>query len=163
MNASQIIGKKVQTTLKAVEREVANRAYRASNELRNSALVVLSGTRSGKRYKVPGTYQRQRDKVSGKMRNGVYYTASAPSEAPALRTGVFRLSWGQQVRVERRGNRYVTIAAIESNVRVGNHLLGELLEKGTKDKKLKPRPYKQAVKDHAMPKINAIYNKPFKI
>ena len=76
-----------------IRQEMERRSYLAANELRNAAMQVLRGQRSGRRYKVPGTYRRQRDKTDGKMKNGRYYTASAPGEPPAVRTGVFRNSW----------------------------------------------------------------------
>jgi len=145
-NASQIIGKTIQTTLKGVHQEVAARTYRASNELRNASLIVLRGQRSGIKYKIPFTKRE--------------YTASAPGESPANRTGIFRLSWGTHVRVEKSGNDLKAVASIESNVKVGGHLLGDILEEGTK--RMKSRPYKQAVRDRAMPKIKEIYNRPFK-
>jgi hypothetical protein len=161
-NASDIIGKTIKTTLRGVEQEVASRTFRASNELRNASQYVLRGQRSGRRYKIPGTYRRQRDTSSGKMVNGKYYTASAPGEAPAVRTGIFRLSWGTHIRVERQGDKFKAIAAIESNVRVGGrYLLGEILEEGTP--RMKPRPYKQATRDRAEPKIKIIYQKPYRV
>jgi hypothetical protein len=116
-NASQIIGKTIATTLKGVQQEVSSRAYRASNELRNAALYVLRGQRSGRRYKIPFT--------------GKTYQASAPGEPPAVRTGVFRLSWGTHVHVEKKGSHFRAVSAIESNVKVGKYLLGEILENGT--------------------------------
>ena len=145
-NASQVIGKIVQTTLKGVEREVAGRAYRAANELRNASLYVLRGQRSGWRYRIPHTKQ--------------YYRASAPGEPPAVRTGIFRLSWGTHVRVEKQGNVFRAVSAIESSVKAGGHLLGDLLEHGTK--RMAARPYKQAIRDRAMPNINALYKQPYK-
>ena len=54
-NASKLIGKTIAVTLKGIQREVSQRAYRASNELRNASLYVLRGKRSGKIYKVPNT------------------------------------------------------------------------------------------------------------
>jgi hypothetical protein len=140
-NASSVIGKIVNTTLKGVEKEVASRAYRASNELRNASLYVLRGQRSGHRYKIPHTKQT--------------YQASAPGEAPAVRTGVFRLSWGTRVHVEKQGKVFRAVSSINSNVKVGGHLLGEILEHGTK--RMAARPYKQAVRDRATPKIKEIY------
>ena len=145
-NASQVIGKTVATTLKGVQKEVSQRAYRASNELRNASLYVLRGTRSGKVYRVPNT--------------GKTYKASAPGEPPAVRTGVFRLSWGTHVHVEKHGKRFRAVAAIESKERAGGKLLGEMLENGTG--KMKPRPYKQKVIDKALPKVKEIYKKPYK-
>ena len=140
-NASEVIGKMIQTTLKGVEQEVAVRAYRASNELRNASLHVLRGQRGGRRYRIPFTKRT--------------YAASAPGEPPAVRTGVFRLSWGTHVRVERSGKNFRAVSSIESNVRAGNRPLGDILEKGTS--RMKPRPYKQAVVDRAMPRIKELY------
>ena len=144
--ASAAMAKHIRTTLKGVEREVANRAYRASNYLRNASLLVLRGQRNGIRYRIPHTR--------------VEYQASSPGESPANRTGIFRLSWGTQVRVEKQGNKFRCVSSIESNLRVGKWLLGELLEDGTRH--MAPRPYKQAVRDRAMPQIQALYKKSYK-
>lgn len=143
--------------------EVQSRAYRVANELENQSNMVLRGQRHGRRYKVPGTYKRQRDKVTGKMRNGVYYTASAPGEAPANRTGAFRESWHRSTRVEVRpisGKDFAVKGVIESRLTVGKgHLLGEILEDGTPT--MAPRPYKQEVIDRAMPRAVRIYDAPY--
>ena len=143
--SSQIIGKMIATTLKGVQKEVSQRAYRTSNELRNAELYVLRGQRNGKKYRVPGTRRK--------------YTASAPGESPAVRTGVFRLSWGTHVHVEKNGTHFRAVSAIESKERAGGRLLGEMLENGTG--RIAPRPYKQKVIDRALPKIKAIYQKPY--
>lgn len=145
-NASAVIGKTIQTTLKAVDKEVSQRTYRASNELRNSALYILRGKRSGKMYNVPNTKKK--------------YRASAPGEPPAVRTGAFRLSWGTHVHVEKSGVHFKAVAAIESRERAGGRLLGEMLENGHRH--MAPRPYKQKVIDRALPKIKEIYKKPYK-
>ena len=145
-NTSEIIGRSVQTRLRGIQQEVATRTYQASNHLRNASLYVLRGQRSGREYNVPHTRRR--------------WQASSPGEAPAMRTGMFRLSWRPQMRVEKKGRTYRCVALIESGLRVGKWLLGELLEDGTK--RMKPRPYKQAVKDRAMPQIKALYRKSYK-
>lgn len=145
-NASQVIGKMVATTLKGVQKEVSQRTYRASNELRNASLYVLRGKRSGKVYRVPNT--------------GKTYKASAPGEPPAVRTGAFRLSWGTHVHMEKNGTHFRAVAAIESKERAGGRLLGEMLENGAG--RMKPRPYKQKVIGRALPKIKEIYKKPYK-
>lgn len=144
-NASQIIGKTVATTLKGLQKEVSQRTYRASNELRNSALYILRGQRSGRTYRVPHTKKT--------------YTASAPGESPAVRTGAFRLSWGTHVHVEKAGVHFKAVAAIESREMAGGRPLGEMLEGGTR--RMAPRPYKQKVIDKALPKIKDIYKKPY--
>ena len=145
-NASQAIGKVIASTLKGVQKEVSQRAYRASNELRNASLYVLRGARSGKTYRVPNT--------------GKKYKASAPGEPPAVRTGTFRFSWGTHVHVEKNGSCFRAVSSIESNERAGGRLLGEMLENGHGS--VAPRPYKQKVIDKALPKVKAIYKKPYK-
>ncbi len=171
-NASQVIGKTIATTLKGVQKEVSQRAYRASNELRNASLFVLRGKRSGRIYKLPGTYGGEASKATKKLmeqsgyklRNGgQLYQASAPGEAPANRLGHFRLSWGTHVHVEKYGKKFQAVSAIESKQRTENkkYLLGELLEGGTE--KMEPRPYKKAIIDRALPKVKQIYGKSFKI
>ena len=137
-NAAQIVGKTIATTLKGLQKEVAQRAYRASNELRNASLYVLRGKRSGRIYKMPNTRAK--------------YRASAPGEPPAVRTGIFRLSWGTHVHVEKQGAHFRAVSAIESKEKAGGRLLGEMLEQGTA--KMAPRPYKQQVIARAMPKID---------
>ncbi len=148
-NASSFIRNSILTTLKGVEREVASRSVRASNELRNASLHVLRGKRTGRLYRVPGAKRRHR--------------ASAPGEPPGVRTGMFRLSWGTHVRVEKAGKVFRAVSAIESGLRAGNYLLGDILENGTPGGQMKPRPYKQKVKDRALPSIRDIFKKPYKV
>jgi len=144
--ASQVIGKTIATTLKGLQKEVGQRAYRASNELRNASLYVLRGKRTGKIYRVPNT--------------GAKYRASAPGEPPAVRTGIFRNSWGTHVHVEKQGVHFRAVSAIESKEKAGGRLLGEMLERGAG--KMAARPYKQQIIARALPKIKEIYKKPYK-
>lgn len=141
----------------AIKYQMERRSYLAANELRNSALLVLRGQRNGRRYKVPGTYKRQKDKATGKMKNGVYYTASAPGEPPAVRTGAFRMSWQPQARVVMGSY----ISRIESGTRTENGaaVLGEILENGTS--RMAPRPYKDRILEKAEPAIVKIYAEPY--
>lgn len=153
------VDKAIEEAVEDIKKQVAARTYTAANELRNSALTVLRGTRSGRRYKVPGTYRRQRDKVSGKMKNGRYYTASAPGEPPAMRTGNFRRSWQPTTRA--LFGSY--IARIESDARTegGKYLLGEILEEGTPGGQMAARPHHEKILKHAEPKIFRIYSAPY--
>jgi len=146
-DASRIIYRIIDKKINGIQNEVTKRAYRASNELRNSLIYVMRGDRHGRQYRIPHT--------------GKFYTASAPGEPPAIRTGAFRLSWGSRVRVEKNGTVLNASAQIESNLKVGKYLLGELLEKGTS--RMEARPYKQRVLDEAEPKIKAIYRRPYKV
>ena len=158
---------KVQVPLEADLREIADsiqhqmesRAVRASYELYNSSQLVLRGQLSGRRYKVPGTYKRQRDPVDGKMKNGRYYTASAPGEPPAVRLGHFRESWQPYARRVYG----VYFSRIESDLRVddGKYNLGQLLENGTR--RMAPRPFEERIIKHAENRINRIYSEPYNI
>ena len=140
-----------------IQYEMERRMFLASNELRNASLTVLRGQRSGRRYKVPGTYRRQRDKATGKMRRGRYYTASAPGEPPAVRTGAFRMSWQPTARAVFGSY----ISRIESDITTenGKYTLGEILEEGTQ--KMAPRPYQDLILEKAERPILRIYNQPY--
>lgn len=140
------------TVTTEVQRQMASRSYRAANELRNAALLVLRGQRSGRRYKVPGTHRRQRDKVSGKMKSGRYYTASAPGEPPAVRTGAFRNSWQPSAHVVFGSY----ISRIETDLPYA-----DWLENGTPGGKMKARPHHDRIREKAAPKIYRIYNAPY--
>ena len=133
-----------------IKHEMERRSFLVSNELRNSALIVLRGQRGGRRYKVPGTHKRQRDKASGKMVNGRYYTASAPGEPPAVRTGAFRGSWRPATHVVFGSY----ISRIESNCPYA-----EFLENGTS--RMAPRPHQDKILEKATPKAVRIYSQPY--
>ena len=123
---------------KEVPQQMASRAYRASNELRNSALSVLSGSRGGRSYRVPGTR--------------AYYTASAPGEPPAVRTAAFRNSW--QPKTFPGGTTF--LSRIESGI-----FYAKWLEDGTPGGQMAPRPHHERIQNHALPKIVAIYDEPY--
>lgn len=115
-----------------VPKQMASRAYRASNELRNSALSVLSGQRSGRMY---GGHQ-----------------ASAPGEAPATWSGTFRRSW--QTKTYAGSTHFKS--SIETGVGYANWL-----ENGTPGGQMAPRPHHERIQNHALPKIMAIYDEPY--
>ena len=151
------VDKAVKEVVEDIKKQVEARSHTAANELRNSSLEILRGARGGRRYKVPGTFRRQRDKVSGKMKNGRYYTASAPGEPPAKRTGNFRRSWHPTALKE--GNTY--ISRVESNLQIKIGPLGQILEEGTPGGQMAPRPYQEKVLKHAEPKVVRIYSAPY--
>ena len=140
-----------------IQHQMERRSFLAANELRNASQLVLRGQRSGRRYKVPGTFRRQRDKSDGKWKNGRYYTASAPGEPPAVRTGAFRMSWQPSARVV-----YGTyVSRIESDIRTdnGRYNLGSILEEGTS--RMAPRPHQDLILEKAEPKIVKIYSESY--
>lgn len=149
-----------ESLMDSIKLQIESRGYRVSNEMRNSALLVLRGQRSGKRYKVPGTYRRQRDKMDGKMKNGRYYTASAPGEAPAVRTGAYRLSWHPSTYATSMGEGEITVVSqVESTYRVRGHVLGDLLEEGTS--RMAPRPHVDDITEKSEKAAMRIYREPY--
>lgn len=148
-----------------------SRGMRAANELRNASQLVLRGQRSGRQYIVPGTgrmhyYKRgSRDgKHAAHTAEITYrrYTASAPGEPPAVRTGTFRASWQPKQRVDLGGNNEVAVTSyIESKAKTdnGGYNLASILENGTS--RMAPRPYKEKIQQKALPKVVKIYREPY--
>lgn len=120
------------TVANEIPRQMASRCYRASNELRNSALTVLSGARSGRMY---GGHQ-----------------ASAPGEPPAQWSGTFRLAW--QPKTVSGGNTF--LSQIENGVWYAGWL-----ENGTPGGQMAPRPHHERIQEDALPKIISIYDEPY--
>ena len=120
--------------------QAKSRAFRAANELRNSALTVLRGKRSGRVYKRPFSKSK--------------YTASAPGEPPAMRTGNLRMSWRLQSASERIGNTVTIKPAITTEVKYAPYL-----EEGTD--RMAPRPFKDPIIEKAMPRISQIFKEPY--
>ena len=133
----------VDDVVENIKRQVESRSYRVANELRNSALIILRGQRGGRRYRVPGTRS--------------YYTASAPGEPPAVRTGTFRNSW--QPTSHAWFGSYISRIESEATTENGRHNLGRILENGTS--RMAPRPYEEKILKHAEPKAVRIYSEPY--
>ena len=146
-----------------IKHQMASRGYRAANELRNAAVDdVLKGSRGGRRYVVPGTGRRKRGKKGKPGRvTYTYYTASAPGEPPAVRTGTFRRNWNKEVKITGGGDGYAVNSAITSNTKTSNgkYTLGELLEEGTS--RMAPRPYQEKIQEKSLDKIVKIYSEPY--
>lgn len=130
----------VDRVVESVGRQVVSRGTRAVNAIRNAELDVLKGSRSGRVYKKP--------------HSSATYTASAPGESPARRSGALRLNWHGMVEGGSAGGRVQITAALESE----QHYSG-YLENGTA--KMAPRPYKDKIIEKATPEIVAIYNEPY--
>lgn len=120
--------------------EAKSRAFRAANELRNSALTVLRGQRSGRVYKRPFSSNK--------------YTASAPGEPPAVRSGDLRRSWRQKTASESTGKGLTVKPAITTDVKYA-----PWLDEGTD--RMAPRPFEDPIIEDAKPKIKAIYSEPY--
>ncbi len=130
----------VDDTVKKVNREAASRGMRAVNAIRNAELEILSGKRSGRVYRKPHTKS--------------HYTASAPGEPPARRTGNLRLNWNGTVESSSTGSGLRVTAVLESQERYSTYL-----ENGTR--RMAPRPFKQPISEKAMPEIERIYHEKY--
>lgn len=139
----------------SIQLQMERRAFLASNELHKASQLVLRGQGGGRRYKIAGTYRKQLDKTDGKMKKGRYYSASAPGQPPAVRTGAFRASWQPITRV--MFGSY--ISRIESDLSVNGYNLGSLLEYGTS--KMAPRLHHDRILDKAKGPILRIYSAPY--
>lgn len=130
----------VDDTVKKANREAASRGMRAVNAIRNAELEVLRGKRSGRVYRKPHTKS--------------HYTASAPGEPPARRTGNLRLNWNGTVESSSTGSGLRVTAVLESQERYSTYL-----ENGTR--RMAPRPFKQPISEKAMPEIERIYREKY--
>lgn len=130
----------VDKVVESVGKQVVSRGTRAVNAIRNAELDVLKGQRSGRVYRKP--------------HSKATYTASAPGEPPARRSGALRLNWHGEVKGGSTAGGTKITAALESEQDYSGYL-----EDGTK--KMAPRPYKDRITEKALPEIRSIYNEPY--
>ena len=134
--AGRAVQAKVGEMKARVNRQVLSRGTRAVNQLRNAELEVLRGQGGGRVYRKP--------------HSKATYTASAPGQPPARRTGNLRLHWSGNV-TGGGGNINIELESQE-------HYAG-YLENGTS--KMAPRPFKERITQKALPAIKAIFNEPY--
>lgn len=131
----------VDETVAKVNRQAASRGMRAVNAIRNAELDVLKGQRSGRTYRKP--FSR------------ATYTASAPGEPPARRTGNLRLNWNGTVEGSAASGGGIAITAVlESQEKYAGYL-----ENGTS--RMAPRPFKDRIAEKAAPEIKRIYSESY--
>lgn len=135
---SGTIEAETEAILNAIKTQLPSRAYRGANELKNAAMDILGGQGSGRTYKVPGSSRT--------------YTASAPGEVPAKRSGHFRIKW-----IPRSfGGGTTFTSRIENNVKYAYWL-----ENGTPGGQMAPRPHHEKIQKRALPKLIRIYDEPY--
>ncbi len=140
-SAGSAIRATVKDQVTNINRKVVSRGIRAVNAIRNAELEVLKGQRSGRVYRKP--------------HSKATYTASAPGEPPARRTGNLRMHWNGQVKSENSsGGGVAIIAELESQESYAG-----ILENGTS--KMAARPFTEKIKEKAMPEIQRIYSEPY--
>ena len=137
---NDLFAKAVKDAVKSAQTQAQSRAIRASNELRNSALRVLRGQRTGRVYRKPFTSKAT-------------YRASAPGEPPAVRSGALRISWAARAIGKSDGE---VIASIHTDVKYA-----PILQDGTKDGRIAARPFEEPIIDGAKDKVMAIFNEPY--
>ena len=125
-----------------VEKQVASRAERAAHVIRKYELSVLSNNpkRSGKVYRKPASNKT--------------YTASAPGEPPALRTGDLRRSFRPLAKSEIVQSAKHYTPGIRTDVKYA-----PFLEDGTN--RISPRPYAEEIKQKAFPEVKAIFEEKY--
>ncbi len=140
-SAGRAVRAKVSEMTAGINRQALSRATRAVNAIRNAELNVLKGQRGGKKYR--------------KYPYKSYYTASAPGEPPARRSGNLRLHWNGNVETKNgSGNGMEIVAVLESGEQYAGYL-----EHGTS--KMASRPFVEKIKEKAMPEIERIYSAPY--
>lgn len=120
--------------VKSIEHGAVKKMLEAVNVVRNTTLETLSGSRSGRVYKVPGT-QRE-------------YMASSPGQPPAQRTGRLR----QDVRTAVEAEKGTVTGMVGTDLDYGKHL-----EYGTRT--IEPRPWLRISFEKALPKIKEILSR----
>ncbi len=116
-------------------REIQRRVLQTGSIIQETVVYNLAGPRSGRRYRVPGTR--------------VFYTASAPGEYPAVRTGALR----QSVRVYTPGPLQATVG---TDVKYGKFLEFKSPDRGG-------RPWLRRSAEEAWPKVTAIWQRPWRL
>lgn len=117
--------------LHSINQSASRKMAAAVNEVRNTVLETLSGSRTGETYYVPGT-RRQ-------------YTASAPGESPAVATSELRESIGTSIESELGG----VVGKVGTD-----KIQGKMTEFGTRN--MAPRPWLRKSFEKAEGKVKAI-------
>jgi len=124
----------VKEAMQSLQDNAVKRMDEAVNEVRNNTLKKLSGNRTGRQYKVPGTSRT--------------YTASAPGEPPAQRLGELRQSIKSVI--ETKGKKIIGSVGTDK-------VQGLMTEFGTKN--MAPRPWLKPSFDESKDKIISIFNR----
>ena len=134
MGVEIVFKEHIDDVVRKVAGHAKERMHEAVQEVRNTTLETLSGARSGREYRVPGT--------------SVWYTASAPGEPPAVATSGLR----QSVKdgIEKEGKAVVGFVGTEEK-----H--GPMLEFGTS--RMLPRPWLRPSFEKATQKVKEIFTR----
>ena len=120
--------------VRAIESTATKRMLEAVNAVRGQTLDTLSGSRSGRTYRVPGSRRT--------------YTASAPGEPPASRLGELRQSVKTALKTE--GRKIIGMVGTDKEY-------GKVLEFGSKF--MAARPWLRISFEKALPKVKSILSR----
>jgi len=115
-----------------IKEEAKKRMLEAVQEVRNETVETLSGMRSGRIYKVPGTNRT--------------YTASSPGEPPAVATGALK----ESIKWATEDNGMTGLVGTELKY-------GPMLEFGTS--KMAPRPWLRKAFSESETKVREIFTR----
>ena len=132
----------VEKKVKAIGKEMQARAAKGTLALKNAELKVLRGQRGGRVYRRPN--------------RKTTYTASAPGEPPAVRTGNLRSSFRPIAKAETASGDLSVNIGIETSVAYARYL-----EDGTS--KMARRPYVEKIKEEALPELKKIYGQSYSV
>lgn len=148
MRVSERLLKLPEKLRKQVEGQLVKRADTATAVLIATTNRVLSGRRSGRKYRKAGSKRS--------------YRASAPGESPAKRTGQLQGSWsGAKVRYKPYSE---SLMITKPGITTDMSSLAKILTKGSVRKRgglLVRRPFKRKVRSRARRQIRQIYRKPY--
>ena len=138
------ISVEVAKKVKAIGVEMRSRAVRGSRALKKAELQVLRGQRGGRRYK--------------KAHKKTHYTASAPGEPPAVRSGKLCSSFRPSAKTY--GNPFGGAASVYVSIETDTRYAG-FLQDGTS--KMAARPYVEKIKQEALPEVTRIFSEPYNV
>jgi len=134
MGVETVFSENIRGVMKEIDQTASKRMLEAVNAVRNVTLETLSGSRSGRVYRIPGTKKT--------------YQASAPGEAPAQQLGDLRKS--VTGGLEKEGRRIIGY--------VGTGLpKGPMLEYGTS--KMAARPWLRISFEKSMETVKSIFSR----
>jgi HK97 gp10 family phage protein len=136
MSVDVVFENHITEVITMIDSEMGKRMSEAVNAVHDETLNTLSGSRSGRIYKVPGT-------------KNVRYQASAPGEPPASATGNLRQTLKRII--EGIGREIIGYVGSDREY-------APFLEFGTR--KMKPRPWLRISFERSSGKVKEIFGRP---
>lgn len=138
------------SALPQIAERLKHRIEAIAVETRNEIVHTMEPgpERTGHEYRVPGTGTIDPETGRTKRGTGRTYKASAPGQPPAIRTGAYAGAWQVSPAVV-AGDKVIAAATNDRKTEDDARFIGEILEYGTTDGKITPRP-------HIRPALDAV-------